>query len=279
MFADRNQFDRDKPGGPQSGESLFTAACAYLQRGWSLIPLLGKQPGVATWKEYQTRLPSADELGAWFAEADPRPTGIGVITGKLSGVVVVDCDTPDDAAHWLHRFPRSPLTVETGRGGVHVYYQAPCAAVHNRAKLFHRQIDFRGDGGYVAAPPSRHPSGRHYAWAQPGVDLDHALPLFEASWLDDSNQLPTLHAALVEGPAVRNVAAYIRRIHAISGQGGHSATFRVACKLRDAGLSPEDALTLLIEWNETNADPSWSAAELHHKINSAYQVGDEARTR
>jgi hypothetical protein len=54
---------------------------------------------------------------------------------------------------------------------------------------------------------------------------------------------------------------------------GHNTTFRAACKLRDAGLEYEDALALLIEWNETNAHTPWSAKELSHKIDSAYQSG------
>ena len=72
---------------------------------------------------------------------------------------------------------------------------------------------------------------------------------------------------------VRNAVAYIRRIHAKAGEGGHNATFRAACKLRDAGLSEEEALCVLTDWNETNASPPWSAADLVHKIRSVYSLG------
>lgn len=273
MFAKDPQIDRNEQLAPRCEDSLYAVATAYLHHNWSLIPLLGKQPGVATWKEYQTRLPSADEVRAWFAAANPRPTGIGIITGKLSGLIVVDCDSSEDANHWLGRFPRSPLMVETGRGGLHVYYEAPSNTdVHNRVKLFHRAIDVRGEGGYVAAPPSRHPSGKLYAWTAACVDFHQTLPQFDAAWLIDSEGTLFRCAPDVHTTVFRNVAAYIGRIHAIAGHGGHSSTFRAACKLRDAGLSPEDALALLVEWNKTNAHPPWSASELHHKIQSAYQV-------
>lgn len=63
--------------------------------------------------------------------------------------------------------------------------------------------------------------------------------------------------------------AYIAHIRAISGQGGHNATFRAACKLRDSGLGEAEALAALVEWNETNAQPKWTVKELLHKVDDA----------
>lgn len=198
---------------------------------------------------------------------------MGIVTGKLSGLVVVDCDTPEDAAYWQNRFPSSPLSVQTGGGGLHVYYLAPeNLDVGNRVKIHRRRIDLRGEGGYVAAPPSRHPSGHRYAWRGDVIDLDQPLPTFDPAWLVDSRQpAPSLSSDL-QASAVRHVVAYIRRIQATAGEGGHNATFRAACKLRDAGLSSDLALAILCEWNATNAHPPWSEKELIHKIQSAFSV-------
>jgi hypothetical protein len=56
---------------------------------------------------------------------------------------------------------------------------------------------------------------------------------------------------------------------AISGQGGHKATFRVAVALvRRFGLDEAEAMSLMLEWNRT-CQPPWSEAELRHKIASA----------
>lgn len=56
---------------------------------------------------------------------------------------------------------------------------------------------------------------------------------------------------------------------AISGQHGHTATFRVACALvRGFGLAEAQALTAMREWNQ-RAEPPWSEAELLYKIRSA----------
>jgi len=56
---------------------------------------------------------------------------------------------------------------------------------------------------------------------------------------------------------------------AISGQGGHNATFHAAAVLvHDFALDEADALTMLREWNRA-CQPPWSEAELRHKVNSA----------
>jgi len=62
---------------------------------------------------------------------------------------------------------------------------------------------------------------------------------------------------------------------AVSGQGGHDATFHVACCLiLGFSLSVEDAFPLLVEWN-TACLPPWNERELRHKLESADQRSDQ----
>ncbi|MCA9054445.1 MAG: hypothetical protein KDA75_11440, partial [Planctomycetaceae bacterium] len=57
---------------------------------------------------------------------------------------------------------------------------------------------------------------------------------------------------------------------AVSGEGGHSATFRAACALvLGFDLSPDDAYPLLMEWNQTHCEPPWDEHELRHKLQDA----------
>lgn len=65
--------------------------------------------------------------------------------------------------------------------------------------------------------------------------------------------------------------AYISKIHATSGQGGHSATFSVACKIREFGLPFERAEIVFAWWNEARCHPKWTAAELRHKLVDAFR--------
>ena len=254
----------------EQGRSFHLAA-EYFDRGWSVIPLRGKRPAVPSWLEYQKRRAGFPELRRWFKSTS---INVGIVTGKLSGLVVVDCDTPEDARFWKESFPKTPLAVVTGREGSHFYYRYPADDdVYNRAGLLNRKIDLRGQGGYVVAPPSRHPNGAHYRWH--GSDdycLDH-VPYFSPAWIaPDESRVP-----LAISTEIRSPRSYIRSIHAVSGQGGHKQTFRAACKLRDAGLTPEEALCELLLWNQSNASPPWSARELLHKVQSAYQDRERHR--
>jgi hypothetical protein len=87
---------------------------------------------------------------------------------------VLDVDGPEGARaiqelaaeHGLQSF--GPL-VRTGGGGWHFYLSPTGLGNVRPAGLAH--VDWRGRGGYVVAPPSRHASGHPYRWV-PGRDLE-----------------------------------------------------------------------------------------------------------
>ena len=258
----------------------YAFAVEYRDRGYSVIPLVGKKPALASWKEFQGRRASHGEIAVWFGEAS-RLRGVvnnvGIITGAVSGLVVIDCDSKADTKHWLENFPESPLMVETGSGGLHVYYQLPeDARVTNRIRVFGRAIDVRGEGGYVVAPPSRHPNGSLYRWVSWGSYSLSDVPVFNPDWVQDARDQvlsPRLNQRLpTKNPwSISSVRRRIERIQSISGSGGHSDCFHVACILFEAGLSQADALTEILRWNETNAHPAWTLKELQHKLHDAHK--------
>jgi bifunctional DNA primase/polymerase-like protein len=104
--------------------------------------------------------------GWWGANPD---FNIGVATGAASSIFVIDID--DGAAETALKkleecHGELPPTVEaiTPRGR-HIYFRYPQAPVPNSAGKLADGLDVRGDGGYVLAPPSLHPSGRRYTWS------------------------------------------------------------------------------------------------------------------
>lgn len=78
-------------------------------------------------------------------------------------------------------------------------------------------------------------------------------------------------------------AAYVDKCDAaVSGQGGHNATFRVACKIRDRLsrlFGPDECLPLMLQYNR-RCQPPWTEAELLHKLRSAWRaVPDREHSR
>jgi hypothetical protein len=110
---------------------------------------------------------------AWWTQ-QPQ-ANIGLACGHRFDVLDVDGPIGAQAIrafaseHGLHS--SGPL-VRTGGGGWH-YYLAP-TGLGNVAPRDLEQVDWRGRGGYVVAPPSRHASGHPYQWVA-GRDLDTPL--------------------------------------------------------------------------------------------------------
>jgi hypothetical protein len=106
---------------------------------------------------------------AWWTR-HPQ-ANIGLATGHTFDVLDVDGPAGAQAIQELaaeHDLESFGPLVRTGGDGWH-FYLAPTGLGNVRAAdLTH--VDWRGRGGYVVAPPSRHASGHPYKWA-PGRDL------------------------------------------------------------------------------------------------------------
>jgi hypothetical protein len=64
---------------------------AYIAHGWSIIPIRsGDKRPLVRWEEFQYRRPHVEEVRAWFSVWPEA--GIAVVTGAVSGVVVLDID-------------------------------------------------------------------------------------------------------------------------------------------------------------------------------------------
>ena len=72
--------------------------------------------------------------------------------------------------------------------------------------------------------------------------------------------------------ALESARAYLDKLPAaVSGAGGHKATFAAACWCVRLGLDDSDALALLREFNQ-RCQPPWKEAELAHKLRDARRV-------
>jgi hypothetical protein len=149
--------------------SLLRAALAYAAHGWAIFPVRGKVPLTA--RGLLDATTDAAVVSALFT--DSRVTGVAISCGA-SGLLVVDLDGDAGHAAWADLAARHgghphTLTAETGKpGGPHLYFSG---SGRSSAGKLGAEIDTRGDGGYVVAPPSLHPSGRRYRWIDPKAPL------------------------------------------------------------------------------------------------------------
>lgn len=167
-------------------QELYDAALVYLRAGLSLIPvsaqtkrpveqLLPMDPdtGRGSWKPYQERQPTDDEIRYWIAHG----AQIAVVCGAVSdGLLILDFDEARFYAAWLTTVGdlANGLPVQkTGGGGYQVFLRCPepgqndkLAWLDDASEQAGRRIaiETRAEGGYAVLPPSLHPSGNRYAW-------------------------------------------------------------------------------------------------------------------
>jgi hypothetical protein len=57
---------------------------------YSIIPIGVNKKPLIKWQEYQERRASPKEIAAWWGEYEDA--NIGIVTGKISGITVIDID-------------------------------------------------------------------------------------------------------------------------------------------------------------------------------------------
>lgn len=236
--------------------SYLDQVLKYLERGLSIIPLKekDKKPFIE-WQEYQKRRPTKEEVESWFLKWPDA--NIGIVTGEISGIAVIDFDSSEAFGEAQIKGPSSP-TVKTGRG-YHVYYRYLNGIRNFQKRSNLPGIDLRGDGGYVVAPPSIHPNGNVYEWVK-GSTLDDLTLAPLPEWLiikDGSEKIPLkeLYKGVAEGERNNTLARL------------------VGSWVRD-GLSLEECVENARLWNRKNTPPlpdeevvqtTQSIYETHHR--------------
>ncbi len=216
-----------------------------------------KRPAIKSWAKYQKRIAGKDEVRAWFDH--DKDANIAIVTGKLSNLVVVDLDT-DEAVKTFHDkgwFDGAGV-VKTSRG-YHLYFSYPDFEVRNSAnkKL---GIDIRGEGGYVAAPPSVHGSWMKYEWKnrsileQKPIALPHEIFEFARTKKDTAKAEQTQSNNNTAEPHIHDSFAEIFA-HGCDDGERHDWGIKVAGHFFGKGLNETEVLTLMTDWNKKNRPP------------------------
>jgi hypothetical protein len=220
--------------------NLISVAETYIQQGWSVIPLRRQSKAAAiSWSLYQHRLPTASEIATWFTSSKH---GLAIVTGRVSRLAVLDFDLPEqyDAfkvalPHLVHTY-----TVRTRRG-LHLYYRTPAGMFVPSHKA--AGVDWKGEGGYVVAPPTCI-DGYTYK----------AYNTFEVRDLspDDLRQIeqflsaPTIPECILDTGIATNedaVTAYRQRAHDLHSR--NRALYKTARSLKKAGQGEQRVVKTL----------------------------------
>lgn len=147
--------------------TLSELAQLALHLGFVPIPDKGKRPILPNWQNTtkQTALRKVAD-----AERTGQADNIGILTGKPSGIVVVDVDVSKGGLNFWNELVKQhgepeTLTVETPSGGYHYYfkYDDRTSKLRNAtAAIKGSGIDLKSDGGQVVFIGSIGPNGKVY---------------------------------------------------------------------------------------------------------------------
>lgn len=203
---------------------------------------------------------------------------IGVATG--GGLAVIDIDIKDgkrgEETFAGLRLPDDTFVVRTPSGGRHLYFRVP-QDVRNSVQALGPGVDVRGAGGYVVGPGSVIGGKAYQPIAVGAAVRDLGLDLPAARSRDPDQVL--LPATLLDTPeAVDRAIAFLTSGAplAVEGDGGDLATYKVACALKDIGLTEFMTWDLMVEhWND-RCSPPWSSEALETKVRNAFAYGTSA---
>lgn len=279
----------------EESNALLKAALEYAARGWPVFPCWwiengrcacpkGAEPDHSSPGKHP--IANAAPHGVKNAVVDPKQitkwwtrwpkANIGLATGVVSGLVVVDLDIKP-GKNGVESLKASGIvpktrTVRTGSGGLHLYFAHP--GTHVAGSTGKHGIDVRADDNYVMAPGSNHISGEIYALEidDPIVDLppDLLARIRPAPSLSPP-QSTVLREYPLAAPAELDLArSGLSKIGpAISGDVGHNKALAAAIWLwHEHAFTDDEAWPLFLEWN-TTCQPPWIRRELEHKRDEA----------
>lgn len=276
---------------PKHDESPYARrAYAYLERGYSVLPIApgSKRPGaygttresptvkvwhgMNDWERYGERLPTDIELEYWYDWPD---AGIGLVCGKLSGVIGLDRDYDCPGSDALEAIiPYSPVIKRGAKGYTKFFrYNGEPSKSWNIGGM--RVLDMLSDGRQTVMPGTIHPdTGGTYVYLTEDCLEDFApaeLPMLPADFYqqvdrviapyqtdedrkyqrrvsDDDRRITSGASVSAEyyrdlnTTALNNLELWVKRL--IPGAVEHGAGFRCVatwrnCKNANVGIHPQ----------------------------------------
>lgn len=237
-----------------STNNIVDKVLEYVDLGWSILPVKPdeKRPYMSNWVQYQKTRADRDMVNSWFSSLSNA--GVGLVTGRVSGVIVLDVehDCPIPIEDILKKYP-TEMVSKSGGGGRHLFYSYPqgVGRISNRVRIF-EGADLRADGGFIVLPPTLHASGDRYEWLRRGP-----MGAFPRELLDMDSR-----------PKAQEGDGWIcEALRGVTEGGRNDTCARLAGYFFKKGMSADIVEALLIEWNERN-DPPMPMSEVRTTVKS-----------
>lgn len=273
---------------PETENQLVIDALQYAKKGLLVFPLHAVKDGKCTCGKADCGSPAKHPrtvnglkqaskdlifVRSLFSNFTYASANIAVLTGEESNLVVVDIDVAKGGQiEDLYKFvPKEilekTLWIRTG-GGFHLYFRfPPNAEIRSSAGKLGTNIDVRGSGGYVVAPPSMHISGKQYEFIN-----DNKLMPFPQAFIEKLSEEPRTENGDSKGDTFQ--------VHSYTEGTRNDSLTKVAGKLRHAGLSEIELEPALLKINAERCQPPLSEHEVLQIVHSVarYDVGQEPNT-
>ena len=242
----------------------------YLGMGLGLIPLVptnlgeknsGKTPAGKGFLKNPIKTVSTAK--SWLYNDDKR-YNIGIVTGKTSGIVVLDIDHQEIFEQFLERHPECRSTFIVRRNNAqewrcHYYFKLETYVPNSRNVQSTGWGDILSDGKYVVAPPSLHYSGGVYE-----IINDTAPLPFKEEYMAD--------LLLAPRPGKGNAAKEINieSVEEAIPEGKRNTTlFNEIKQMRNQGCSQKEAEEAALEFCQ-KCVPPYDESEAMKTVESVY---------
>lgn len=261
---------------PGADRSLGRVAGDLASAGVSVFPCVPGQKRPLTARGFHDASTDLAQIKEWWARWPEA--NLGLPTGAVSGVVVVDVDVREhvDGRESMRRALDARLvgmpvfTVVSPSGGRHGYYPATPDVVQRSWQAARAGVDFRGDGGYIVIPPSHTAAGSYrlatVRQGAVGIDSD-ALRDF----LDPRRALQprTVHRSMAQsepGVVVSRLAGWVA---GLSEGERNRGLFWAACRAAEHDITPATAVDVL---GAAASEAGLGPREIAATVRSAYRT-------
>jgi hypothetical protein len=211
-------------------------------------------------------------------------TNVGMPTGYISGVTVVDCDS-EDAYRQLREFLpddfKTPICKTPNGWHVHFKYDSRFG---NAVRVNGNLWDIRNDGGFVVVPPS-HINGSEYTWEQDSYKLEPiAMPsMLLDILLNSTNIYKSVNVNRESGDkktvvSSRQVSSSVVKNTLSFTEGSRdNDIFHVANCLTRGGADPAN-IRIVLNMLASQCEPPFPESEVEIKIESATRRNGKSLT-